>query len=926
MADEVIPAQWGTLSLDLPPPFLVPIIDAINSVFEVIIAILDIVMVILQIVKVFVIGLISPIIPLLEAIIALLEGLLDDLRNAGFYIRGDWDELNFAAHKTQLDSEKTMEQLEGMAGAFKQYLGGFGKFEGRVVQWLTDTTDPGRPVFSANAGVLGMFFVVGCDISGIIKAISAFLTLLKFFGQMNFDGAMLTTPTSLEVKYQPPGGALGAFINMGDVLQGKEPPTEGLLEWKFSTPPGMNPLLASFPPLPPEACLIEISTIKDGLIVGFSAPAGTAAMKSQPGFSSVETRRHGLYKLPVRHGGGPLRLFGGPDVFTTDAALSAAGYKFGASGEPAAGATCAFAIKDPLDPKPISLKKWKDEVKSGKKHIMQRAFVVDSRNLAMMAGGHSFLLKRDHMPHALKDVEDGKPIPEDEPATEVFVRVTPLSPEGFSTYGSNYTEAKEGSLGQDVVHADGEGVQWAFGIGTALGVATCRPNDNDRGPTSKVLKIDFPSAGMLGFAKAVRAAFYIACCVRPDKTEPPNPQWTRNTTVVPKDGEIDTGLEPVAERYRTYLTGPRTDMDEFHSGMAQEPSWRSDCRFAADRFISDFMRLGSAIPNSALEALYERHGKLLVEEDVYKAAADATAHHGYPTGISDKTLKAGTFEDGKITVIGLMETRSSWWGFGRNPYSTSGFEGQGWQSQVTTAAGTAYYQGANNLTPRAAMRGGILKMPAIWCQGSAMASGTTSMGQAALWGPGMAEELATTLVKEGRLQLIPLRNFFPQEYLDAAAAILAIASKAPIKGNWIAVRPLAGVLYPVEEIMEQIIATVKAIRDGLLALLEEILKYIRMIESRIMEIQQFIRKIQQLFNMFKDFSISADLGLLMVASAGTDGLLTDFLAADNKPDIPGSSYCMGGVVIAGGLPVILLELLQAIIVAASDDEEEEEEG
>jgi hypothetical protein len=134
------------------------------------------------------------------------------------------------------------------------------------------------------------------------------------------------------------------------------------------------------------------------------------------------------------------------------------------------------------------------------------------------------------------------------------------------------------------------------------------------------------------------------------------------------------------------------------------------------------------------------------------------------------------------------------------------------------------------------------------------------------------------------------------------------------------------VLYPVEEIMEQIIATVKAIRDGLLALLEEILKYIRMIESRIMEIQQFIRKIQQLFNMFKDFSISADLGLLMVASAGTDGLLTDFLAADNKPDIPGSSYCMGGVVIAGGLPVILLELLQAIIVAASDDEEEEEEG
>ena len=80
---------WQTISLEV-PDFLEPVRNAIDAFFSFLIRILDILLAVLELLKVFLTGLLDPLIALIEALRDLIEALLNDLRQLGIYIHGDF--------------------------------------------------------------------------------------------------------------------------------------------------------------------------------------------------------------------------------------------------------------------------------------------------------------------------------------------------------------------------------------------------------------------------------------------------------------------------------------------------------------------------------------------------------------------------------------------------------------------------------------------------------------------------------------------------------------------------------------------------------------------------------------------------------------------------------------------------------------------
>jgi hypothetical protein len=120
-------------------------------------------------------------------------------------------------------------------------------------------------------------------------------------------------------------------------------------------------------------------------------------------------------------------------------------------------------------------------------------------------------------------------------------------------------------------------------------------------------------------------------------------------------------------------------------------------------------------------------------------------------------------------------------------------------------------------------------------------------------------------------------------------------------------------LPDIDRFFDQILALLRSIQAAIQGLADLINKYIEMIQSRILELQQFLNRInaiiQQLLNLF--ISIPPTSGLVVVAN-GTDGVLSSLTLADNKPFDPPETYGGGVVLLAGGLPTIALELFKAL--------------
>jgi hypothetical protein len=100
--------KWGTITLQ-PPDFLEDIKSGVNSLAEFLTEVLDILLAGLEIAKAFSVGYIDPIANLLQTLIDQLSNLLRDVAQIGIYLTGDWNLL-----------ERPYEDLRGGFSSYEQ--------------------------------------------------------------------------------------------------------------------------------------------------------------------------------------------------------------------------------------------------------------------------------------------------------------------------------------------------------------------------------------------------------------------------------------------------------------------------------------------------------------------------------------------------------------------------------------------------------------------------------------------------------------------------------------------------------------------------------------------------------------------------------------------------------------------------------------
>jgi len=148
-----------------------------------------------------------------------------------------------------------------------------------------------------------------------------------------------------------------------------------------------------------------------------------------------------------------------------------------------------------------------------------------------------------------------------------------------------------------------------------------------------------------------------------------------------------------------------------------------------------------------------------------------------------------------------------------------------------------------------------------------------------------------------------------------ARLVLGFASAAigrPSKDTkWFALRPFA-FLPPLGDVMDVISKWLDAILAAVKGAANIIVQFIDFIEARIVKLQQMIREINALIQSVFSFALPKSSGLILLSN-GTDGVLSDLVAAENKPSDSPLDYGGGIAVVIPFIPGALFDLIGMII-------------
>ena len=126
-----------------------------------------------------------------------------------------------------------------------------------------------------------------------------------------------------------------------------------------------------------------------------------------------------------------------------------------------------------------------------------------------------------------------------------------------------------------------------------------------------------------------------------------------------------------------------------------------------------------------------------------------------------------------------------------------------------------------------------------------------------------------------------LRGYGDGKLLQQAGIMLNIAVASHRKQSaWMYWR--LGPMLDLEKFFQEIINWIEAAAKAIQGVIDTILEYINYIQARIREIQALIRKINAIIQSIFLFEIPAGY-VSFYYSDGTDGLLMDFMSAENKP-------------------------------------------
>lgn len=869
-----IVGTWQTISLEV-PDFLEPVREAVDAFFSFLIQILDILIAVLEILKVFATGLLDPLIALIEALKNLIEALLNDLRQLGIYIHGD-----FYA-------------LEGPD--FQALRGGYLAYEARMVARLQDTSDPNRPDISTFSTCLAVFLFVQADIRGINRIIQLIKSILGLFNR-KYPARLFNRVSNVQATYGYDGATIFSF-NKGFFRAerfAKENPEDNInspynavnLTWQMAPIPGAP--FPDTPVIPPAGFLVEFSTLEQPIALKaervIEGSAQDMDLNNQPAKTEVvECLNEDGEPIQIRGGVQQLNLVG--NVNWNDAV--------GVDGEFKSDAVRVYGVKNLNDQSPIAL----NLLQEGDRYFLQRTFFVPfAQNLFFPGKGYGATFLFDDMPFAADFELDTGAVGfmpgrierknDNRQPERFFVRVRAVSNvvKGPTDYQFTIDQTS-------LRDRDGPVLPLKNSDEVSL---------EDAGPPSAVTPILFPDASTQLYLLAVTEALAIMALSRSDLPvllgkngaidfPPRSGQVLPNGEPAPwwqtyeGNARLATGIEDIATFMMVRIVGRRQVKKFFEEAGAAVTKFRRrlfiNCINMTNRLLTQ------NLPPLAARQLAVERAEDLLNFRIFRTASDEI----------DATIDSNFDGDGG-SPLDLLQDTSTNFGIGPNPLSVGIGSGRAADRVAVTTRDVS-------VLPR--------NPHFFFAQ-----QGDSGLGR------GSADMVPVVYSRAGTvLQDIDFfRNLVPDSVYEGAAFVLRVAvgpQVRPQERGWIAFRLFPQGIPSIDRFFDQILALLRAIQAAVESIAETIRRYIEFLQSRIRELQAFLNRLNALIQRLLRFflSITPAAGLVVVAP-GTSGVTSALIGSQNKPITPANpqadSYGGGVVLFAGGIPNLAIDVFAAL--------------
>lgn len=841
--------QWSQNTQIGLPQGITDLANSLDSIITLMVDVLNTSRQILDIARTFVIGTLDPAITILEQIINEIEGYINDIREIGLYIAGDFD----------------------LKWPFDSLRGGYTAYESRMVARLTDTNDPSRPDFSSSESAVGIFLYASADPSAILTLVNLVAKIARFFGKKDIQPKTFTSPVPLEVTYGNTDSLLGTWGTLTEIMEQGVTPSLATLKWRMA--PAANAGTIYFPQPPPAGFLIEISTCKEGLQVAYDTPITNATDDAL----GNQQRQFGLITDVDQR---PFVLYGGRAVLQEDQGLrwSKNGNVYTPrsidpqDGTNKPGGLRTYAYQSSADNVPIPLEALYDNGK----YILQRAFFYDTSKLPIgqFVPGQpfAFRIRYEDMPYeaTFEDAGNGavRVHVADTPARNVYVRVRAVTDNVMKLADTALVSSFAWSINQDnVIRGQQQGIV----------SMTTTMDPSNVGATSISFPVTFPSATAEGVLNNMTTALALLVLSRSDLTP---------STVYGKDvGGQETGWESLSYLF-PFIFGDTNPQAYFKKEGVTPTQFRKFVLQKCQAFASDILSKNSHMSEQILQTVLD---------------STQVVVGGYRKALSDLKWSDLNESAPDITILQSLATNTdigtnTSYGVAVNPLSVG----------ILTPA----VINARISPPYASTLIGIelLRRPGFLMPRDSDV-GFCGLGSAD-YSPVVYNHNQTPFFMSFCRNMVLGNDTVTQAVLNALApwtGYLRNTSNGGV-GDWQSLRLVAQGMPEIEGFLDQLTGFLGNVRSGVQSVTDISTQYIEFVEARILELEAMLERIDALIQYLASFDVPACDGLIVVGN-GTDGILQGFIGAQDKPFDSKDAYGAGAVIVAGGLPTAVLDIL-----------------
>jgi len=843
--------KWIGVSANLNPAFLQDIKALIDPVFAFVQTTLDLVNAVLQFVQAFLTAIGNPIKAILQQLINLLKGFLRDLRNTGIYVTYDT-----FAQGVPVISEDNLKKLAG----------GYPTFEQRTITKFTNATDPTRPNFSKASSLLCIHAFGGGDLTSFFRIYNAIEALKKLFSN---EAVKASLPVATNLSFEYRGSLLGvsnaAPLKKKDISENNLP-THLRVKWSLVPPSTNNGVFSSYVS-PPPSFLIHISSLPQGLILGYDkiitgnvVKEGLLADPNNPnlgfrwyglpdfiaGWDNKDSSKEAFYYKLLPQDPKEQRILD----YDVARELQQTYYKETNAFLSGIGGN-DYYIDIPIDKLPFDPSVSSTEVTTTKKVTENCVYVtVQSTNLVLNVASETLLKK--------EDVEDFPVY-----VTDIFKKEVAYSPLRALSFV--------------------DGVQ-------ASDFAQPIPVDVNFKPKAKYLS-------------ALREALSWFLLARLDKIA--------NIPVQDDDGVMIPfeSLENVLVDGEEVILRPTMNSD--FPGCVALGVELTDSEYKKALNILDIPT--DAVGKKALDSYFKKDKWAFASfiKDRVDRAVEKTTDFGFPPYellFANEELFDNLYTASKEYFgdegISLYEALSD------NNFFTENYELYGGED--------SYTQGEINANLRQALTGGVgfyfgkLSQVRLGMLTEIITENTF-----------LVNDYPFVVKSDGNLTDYPPWCWIDYKRAELAGGIEAVIrmsitplkyrQRDPDQGEWQFIKFFRDGFPAFEQYLQAVIDFAQKFADALNNIIQGIIDFIKVLQQRILELKRFIAKLKAIIDAILSFSLPADLSFLYTLSAGTQGAVRDLIQAEDKPQIRGQyAFGMGASLVIGAPVPFVTEIFDLI--------------